>query len=122
MHVSNNQTVPQESPIDYSSALHWVDGDRSLLAELAEVFIQDCPQRISELEKAVKEGHADHIKRAAHSLKGMVSGFGAQQAKALAEEMENLGRNERVPEAKVLFGTVRREFLRVIEALRQMHG
>jgi len=78
----------RETTIDYSVALRWADGDRALLAELVEVFVQDCPRRIAELEEAVNSGQADLIRRVAHSLKGMVSVFGADRAKSLSQTME----------------------------------
>jgi HPt (histidine-containing phosphotransfer) domain-containing protein len=114
----DDPTVVPRTPIDYSSALRWVDGDRSLLAELAEVFVQDCPQRMKELEEAVKGGNADLIRQAAHSVKGMVSGFGAHQAKSLAQEMEHLGRSGRLLEACNLLPAVMLECSRVIDALK----
>lgn len=114
-----NQTAARVTPIDYSSALRWVDGDRLLLAELAEMFVQDCPQRMNELEEGVKGANAESIRRAAHSLKGMVSGFGAYQAKSLAEEMEKLGRDGQLPEAGNLLPAVLCEFMHVIEDLKK---
>lgn len=124
MNLPNNQSVVRVTPIDYSSALRWVDGDRTLLAELAEVFVQDCPQRMQKLEQGVKGGNAESIRQAAHSLKGMVSGFGAYQAKSLAEEMELLGRGEQVTEAVNLLPSVLCEFAHVIEQLKRTdwHG
>jgi HPt (histidine-containing phosphotransfer) domain-containing protein len=73
---------------------------------------------MKELEEAVQGGACDLIRQAAHSLKGMVSGFGAQRAQLLAQEMEELGRNGRVPEARNLLPAVLNELSRVIEALR----
>lgn len=116
----NNRTAARMTPIDYSSALRWVDGDRLLLAELSEMFVQDCPQRMKELEEGVKNGNAESIRRAAHSLKGMVSGFGAYQAKSLAEEMELIGRGGQVKEAVNLLPAVLRAFAHVIEHLKKM--
>lgn len=115
----NNQTAARGTPIDCSSALCWVDGDRTLLAELAEVFVQDCPQRMQELEQGVKGSNAELIRQAAHSLKGMVSGFGAYQAKSRAEEMEKLGRDGQVTEAANLLPAVLCEFMHVIEHLKK---
>lgn len=119
MDSPNKQTVARVTPIDYSSALRWVDGDRTLLAELTEVFVQDCPQRMKELEEGVKGNNAESIRRAAHSLKGMVSGFGAHQAKLLAEEMETLGRGGQLMEAGDLLPAVLCEFMHVIEHLKK---
>jgi HPt (histidine-containing phosphotransfer) domain-containing protein len=114
----DEQTASSGMPLDYSSALQWADGDRSLLAELAEVFVEDCPQRMNELEEAVKGNNTNMIRNAAHSLKGMVSGFGARRANTLAQEMEDLGRAGNLPKAATLLPAVKHEFARVMEHLK----
>jgi hypothetical protein len=49
----------------------------------------------------------------------MVSGFGAHQAKSLAEEMETLGRGGQLMEAGDLLPAVLCEFMHVIEHLKK---
>ena len=92
MNVDQEQPAGIKVPVDYSAALLWVDGDRTLLTELVEIFLEDCPRRLQELERAVAEGNAIMIKQTAHSLKGMVACFSARLAQERAAEMEGLGR------------------------------
>ncbi|MDF0667613.1 MAG: Hpt domain-containing protein [Nitrospira sp.] len=114
------QNVPSTTPVDCSLALRWADGDRSLLAEITETFVEDCPQRMKELELAVWEGNANLIRQVSHSLKGMVSCFGAHQAKSLAQEMEHLGRSGEVSEAAALLPRVVHELSHMIEHLKKI--
>ncbi len=44
MNVDQEQPAGINAPVDYSAALLWVDGDRTLLAELIQIFFEDCPQ------------------------------------------------------------------------------
>jgi HPt (histidine-containing phosphotransfer) domain-containing protein len=118
MDFVNEQAVSSTAPVDHPSALQWVDGDQSLLAEMAEIFAADCPKRMNELGEALKAGNAHLINRTAHSLKGMVSGFGARQAQQLAEEMEHLGRSGDLEKASHLFPALTHEMSRVIEHLK----
>jgi HPt (histidine-containing phosphotransfer) domain-containing protein len=117
------RNIPNVAPtrlVDCSLALRWADGDRSLLAEITETFVEDCPQRIKELELAVWEGNANRIRQVAHSLKGMVSCFGAHQAISLAQEMEQLGRSGQVSEAAALLPRVVHELSQMIEYLKKI--
>ena len=67
MNVDQEQPTGIKIPVDYSAALLWVDGDRTLLTELVEIFLEDCPRRLQELERAVAEGNAMMIKQTARS-------------------------------------------------------
>ena len=117
MNVDQEQPAEINSPVDYSAALLWVDGDRTLLTELVEIFLEDCPRRLHELEQAVAEGHAIRIKQSAHSLKGMVACFGARLAQERAAEMEGLGKAGDVAKTSALLPQLQLEFARVMNCL-----
>jgi HPt (histidine-containing phosphotransfer) domain-containing protein len=118
MNLSQEEPAGIEAPVDISAALRWVDDDRELLAELIEIFLEDCPQRLQELDHAVKEGNASGAREAAHSLKGMVAGFDAGSAHRLAAEMENLGKVGDLSKAIGLLSTLQLEFSRVMNYLK----
>ena len=117
MNVDQEQPAEINSPVDYSSALLWVDGDRTLLSELVEIFLEDCPRRLHELEQGVTEGNAIMIKQAAHSLKGMVACFSARLAQERAAEMEGLGKAGDVAKTSALLPQLQLEFARVMNCL-----
>ncbi len=114
MNLSQEEPTGIEAPVDFSAALRWVDDDRELLAELIEIFLEDCPQRLQELDQAVKEGNASGVRQSAHSLKGMVAGFDAGPAHGLAAEMEGLGKAGDLPKALGILSTLQLEFSRVM--------
>ena len=118
MNLSQEEPAGIQAPVDFSAALRWVDDDRELLTELIEIFLEDCPKRLQELDHAVKEGNASGIRQAAHSLKGMVAGFGANSAHGLADEMEGLGKAGDLSNAIGLLSTVQLEFARVMNYLK----
>ena len=117
MNVDQEQPAGVNVPVDFSATLCWVDGDRALLAELIEIFLEDCPRRLHELEQAVTEGNTILVKQTAHSLKGMVACFGAKLAQGLAAEMEGLGKAGDLSKALGLLSTLQLEFARVINYL-----
>jgi HPt (histidine-containing phosphotransfer) domain-containing protein len=117
MNVDQEQPAEINSPVDYSSALLWVDGDRTLLTELVEIFLEDCPRRLQELEQAVADGNAIRVKQSAHSLKGMVACFGARLAQERAAELESLGKAGDVANTSALLPQLQLEFARVMNCL-----
>lgn len=86
----NRATQAAGRHVDLDHALTWVDQDRELLAELVGIFLQDYPERLTELREALIHGDAPRVQRVAHGLKGAVAGFGAKQAKELARVAEHL--------------------------------
>jgi HPt (histidine-containing phosphotransfer) domain-containing protein len=118
MNLSQEEPAGIEAPVNISAALRWVDDDRALLAELVEIFLEDCPRRLHELEQAVKEGNANGVRHAAHSLKGMVAGLGAGPAHGLAAEVEGLGKAGDLSKTSDLLPTLLLEFARVINHLK----
>ena len=117
MNLSQQDPAGIEAPVDFSAALRWVDDDQALLAELIEIFLEDCPRRLHELEQAVKEGNANGVRQAAHSLKGMVAGFNTRSAHGLANEMESLGKAGDLSKTSDLLPTLLLEFARVMNHL-----
>ncbi|HXX44850.1 MAG TPA: response regulator [Candidatus Acidoferrales bacterium] len=79
-----------ENPIKALS--HRVNGDENLMRKLVASFLHDLPPRMSSLKLALKRGDAAEVGALAHALKGSVSIFGASEARARSEELQNLGR------------------------------
>ena len=88
--------VPTESQadgvIDHAALLAGVDGNKRLLRELVRIFLADCPQRLAEIKEAIRSGDAGALWRAAHTLKGSVGNFAANNAFAAAQRLEIVGR------------------------------
>ena len=91
-------------------------GDDSFLRELIQIYLEDSPQRIAEIESSLEQGDALTLTRAAHSLKGSSSNFGALQLRAVSEKIEHLGRDGALSEVSALMPELRLEFDRVKSA------
>jgi HPt (histidine-containing phosphotransfer) domain-containing protein len=78
--------------MDRSLALARVDGDESLLADLARLFCEESPKMLAAVQQAVSAKDAERLQRAAHSLKGAVATFAAHHAFDAALKLERLGR------------------------------
>ena len=69
--------------IDIEEALDRLGGDRESMLELAQMFIQDCPQRVSEIEAAVTARDPVAVSSACHNLSGTASNLSAIGLKEL---------------------------------------
>jgi len=72
-------------------ALVRVDGDRTLLRELIQLFIEDYPQTIQQLRLAISQGDARSLERHAHTLKGSAGNFEAAPVVTAGLELETSG-------------------------------
>lgn len=81
-----------EQPIDHEALMERVGGDRALLREIAELFVEDSAMLLSEMKGAVEERDAERLARTAHTLKGSVGNFAAPWAVEALMEVEGLAR------------------------------
>jgi HPt (histidine-containing phosphotransfer) domain-containing protein len=100
-------------------------GVEEMLAILLETFVQDCPGRLADLERSVKDGNPKQIESAAHAFK---SGAGTVRATVLANalrELEAAGRSGNLTGVGGLLQHVRTEcgaVLRELETVPRRAG
>jgi two-component system, sensor histidine kinase and response regulator len=91
-----------DMPFNREELLKRVESDVELLSTLVAVFKADRPHRMAEIENAVRAEDATALSAAAHTIKGALGVFGAEPARSISEELENLGRVGRVDGAREL--------------------
>jgi HPt (histidine-containing phosphotransfer) domain-containing protein len=62
------------------------------ISELIDTFLEDTPDLIAQMRKALVKKDVESFRRAAHSIKSNAATFGASQLAALARELESMGR------------------------------
>ena len=107
------QEEPGEEIIDLGRAMDAVDGDKDLLKELVEDFLEDFPQQLEILETVIREGDSEQVERTAHSLKGNVGVFGSQTAYDLAYELEKFGKDSELDKAQNVFQKLKNEMAKL---------
>jgi CheY-like chemotaxis protein len=116
--------VPEETRsegvIDRAALLAGVDGNRTLLRELVRLFLVDCPQRVTEIDEAVRRGDAEALRIAAHTLKGSIGNFAAKSALEAAQRLEIMGRDRDLDSAAAGRMTLESELALLIEELRNL--
>lgn len=78
--------------LDCAVALERLGGDEELLREVAGLFLDEYPMLMDEIRTAAASGDAELLQRAAHSMKGSVSNFGADGVYQAAFALEQMGR------------------------------
>ncbi len=106
-----------EETLSQLAALGESDGDH-FLRELVEVFLDDVPDQLEGMRKALSDRDAAALARAAHSVKGASSNFGAAELQAKCFELETRAREGTLEGAENLIGEIEMIFKRLAEALR----
>ncbi len=96
------------------------DTDGEFLRELIDIFLQDTPARIAEVETSISEGDANTLMRAAHTIKGSAGNFGARNFVRLAMEIEHHAKASNLTAASALLPALKSEYERVDQALKQI--
>lgn len=104
--------------MDVATAMRYVGGDRELLDELAAMFGNDAPERLTALRAALERRDMATADRTAHSLKGALSIFGAEAGAAIAREIEALADAGRLHEAGELCNALEDAVQAVLQVLR----
>lgn len=102
---------------DEEEMLARVGGNRTMLAGLIEVLYQDCNTQMAELGAALRAGDAPRVQAAAHTVKGMVTFFGAGSVADAARRLERAGESGEVTGAGGLFAELARELAALASVL-----
>ena len=111
---------PREPELDWTDALAATGGDRELLESVIEVFLDEEPELIEAIRKAIVADDSTALRLAAHTLKGSLRYFGDGPAIDVAFCMETMGATGDLAEAEATFELLKTEVEKLTRALR--HG
>jgi CheY-like chemotaxis protein len=106
------------SVIDWTAAMSAVAGDRNLLKDVAEAYLEECPQLFDEMDRGLIDGNSDQTGRAAHKLKGALRTFGAKKGHDLAFEIESTCQDGDLSTVPKTFDSLRQEIVSINQELR----
>lgn len=96
-------------------ALDRVGGDEELFREIAQLYLNEYPSIVDQIQAAIRTGSATDLQRSAHTLKGSLGTLGAEQAAAQALRLEMMGRLQNMSDAS----TALCELHRVLEKFHE---
>ncbi len=97
-----SQEADVATSLDQSKLLAQFDNDPELLAEMVDLFLDNCPAMIGAIRSAVLQGDRRSLHCAAHSFKGAVGNFCIPSAFDLAQRLELLAERNQTPEAEAI--------------------
>ncbi|MCD4676859.1 MAG: Hpt domain-containing protein [Desulfobacula sp.] len=82
------------------------------LKELLGIFKADCPGRLTEMSRAIKEKDFKVLKETAHALRGRVGNLGLTSLYELLYKLEKMGRAENIDGTDEVLKEVEKEIER----------
>lgn len=118
--------MPDSSVIDPQAienlrALNPDDNDE-FLREIVNIYLEDTPLRIKELEESRAAKDVGKFTRAAHSIKGSSSNLGAIVVRSIAEKIEHDSRNKGIESSDGLLAELKQEYARAEAELKKLIG
>ena len=99
-----------------------VGGDMELLAEMTELFIEDYPRLLSEIQNSIKRHDSTALEYNAHTLKGAIGNFAAASAVEAAFRLEKMGSDSNTVHADKAYAVLEKEMERLEPALYALIG
>lgn len=94
------------------------DGDEDFVLSVITVFLEEVPQDLEDLEKAIGDGDYENVYMLAHKIKPNVDLLGMEQTRAIALEIETLGKNpENKDQIEAKFPLLKKDIQQVISEL-----
>nr|ADY59765.1 Hpt domain protein [Rubinisphaera brasiliensis DSM 5305] len=124
--IMSNQRPSNTAPVlDKEAALLRMGGDEEILAMLGEAFLEDVPQLMDDLQKAVSDDDAKQVHYNAHKVKGLAANFDARATCEVAAELEQTAKRGDTSQAARLADQLKFEVDQLQAAIRQdviQHG
>ena len=110
-------------PVDLDRALETVGGDRELLREAIELFMEyDYPRQLEHLREGLERQDARAVKAAAHGIKGSLDSFGGWVAAGVALCLETMGREGNLSNAQSVLEELEAETKRFSAWMEEKDG
>jgi HPt (histidine-containing phosphotransfer) domain-containing protein len=65
--------------------------DKHIVLEIIDIFLNECDSRLNSIRSDIENGNMNDLKFDAHSFKGVVANFMANETQNLARELEQRG-------------------------------
>jgi HPt (histidine-containing phosphotransfer) domain-containing protein len=111
-------TTTSASPVfDYSGAMDRMGHDAQLFRDMVDYLYRDGPAWMEEVQTAAIARDLPRVQYRAHSLKGLISNFGAARAWHAAAQLEELARARRADGLAIAVETLAASLRELIDAL-----
>ncbi len=96
------------------------EGDEDFIISVISVFLEEVPEDLEGLEKAINNRDYENVYKLAHKIKPNVDILGMEQSRARALEIETLGKNSAsMEEIAEKFPLLKKDVLQVVAELKK---
>jgi HPt (histidine-containing phosphotransfer) domain-containing protein len=96
------------------------DGDQDFINSVVSVFLQEVPQDLQDLEQALEQKNHERVYQLAHKIKPNVDLLGMEQTRAVALEIETMGKNAAsISDIENVFPILKTDIHQVVSELRK---
>ena len=110
--------MPPAGVVDIEEALERAGNDPALLAEIVDLFLEDCPKMLDTIRGSIETGCARDAERAAHRLKGSLGCLAAAPVSRRALELERAAGEGDLAAAARLLSVLESEITGLVGELR----
>ena len=122
--AAGEPTPSEVSPLNEATlqALRELDdsGGTALIEELLRTFIETSSQHMVQMHLALRDADADALRRTAHALKSSSANVGADTLAKSFRRLEQLGREERLDEARSLLESIKLEYQQAVACMNDL--
>jgi len=121
--VEENWSGDDERPagaVDRAHLLARLGGDEELMADVIRLFLDDCPNVLASIKRAVDQRDTAAIRSAAHALKGASGNLAAAGLTDAAATLERIGAEGRLEAIDAGWRRVEAEAALLLDALRRL--
>jgi CheY-like chemotaxis protein len=108
--------APQDV-VNWTEALKTTQGNRKVLKAMTEAALEEIPQLMTAIRDAIAIGDHAKLRFAAHTLKGAVHYFGANEVCGHAAQLEDMGRKGQFLDAEAIFAALEEDVARMTAVL-----
>ena len=120
----NEETIPenlfdndlesdQNEIFDKQTLLERVGGNEEIVKSIVNLFLEEIPNQLNDLNQALADNDQEKSTREAHSLKGASANFGAKILEKVSLSVEMACRSGDLNKAKDIFPTLKKEFEKI---------
>ncbi|MBU1369517.1 MAG: Hpt domain-containing protein [Bacteroidetes bacterium] len=94
--------------------------DKPIVIEIIDIFINEQPERMEKIEKAIKNKDFTALKFDAHSLKGVIANFVAEEPHQIAKQLEMKGAEQDDSDLEELFASLQTATEALLDDLKEL--
>jgi hypothetical protein len=113
--ADDGENVSPITTIDWQFALSAFGSDRHRLNTFVEAVVETLPELLVSVEQTIRSGDGPGLQTSARTLRETIRYLGVDDLARAAFALERMGRDDRVQEARGLFGVFQRRIERIRE-------